>query len=77
MKFRIKQIDDNVFIPQVKKGWFNSWNGIDNKWNETWMGNGFQTRYCAKPTLLEAQQEVEIYKTRIHKKNSYPKYYNL
>ena len=77
MKFRIKQIDDNVFIPQVKKALFDSWDGIDNKLNQTWMGKEYQTKYCVKPTLLEALQEVEIYKTRIHKKNGYPKYYKL
>jgi hypothetical protein len=77
MKFRIKQIDDNNYIPQVKMGWFRGWVGIDNKWNENWFSKEFQTKHCAKPTLLEAQQEVEIYKTRIHKKNGYPKYYKL
>lgn len=77
MKFRIKQIDENKFIPQVKKALFDSWDGIDNKFNDTWMGKEYQTKYCAKPTLLEALQEVEIYKTRIHKKNGYPKYYKL
>ena len=77
MKFRIKQIDDNKYIPQVKMALFDSWDGIDNKRDETWMGKEYQTKYCVKPTLLEAQQEVEIYKTRIHKKNGYPKYYKL
>lgn len=77
MKFRIKQIDDNKYIPQVKMALFDSWDGIDNKCTASWNIEEFQTRYCVKPTLLEAQQEVEIYKTKMHKKNSYPKYYKI
>ena len=77
MKFRVKQIDENTFIPQVRNNLFGSWYGIDNKWGTTWFNKVYQTKYCAKPTLDDALLEIDIYKTKIHKKDNYPIYHKL
>jgi len=77
MKFRVKQIDENSFIPQVRKNLFGSWYGIDSSYNDTWYSKEFQTKYCAKPTLSDALSEIDIWKTKIHKKGNYPIYHKL
>jgi hypothetical protein len=77
MKFRVKQIDENKYIPQIKIGFFNNWLGIDNIWKETWIDELLQTKYCAKPSLDDALLEIDIWKTRIHKKNKFPVYHNV
>mgnify|MGYP001261764773 CR=1 FL=1 len=44
MKFRIKQIDKNIYISQVKNNFFCSWCGIDNKWDTTWIDDNFSKK---------------------------------
>ena len=77
MKFRIKQIDENIYIPQLKKNLFSSWCGIDNNWNEIWWDAFFQTKYCSQKTYQDALNEIEIWKTKNHKKKNYPKYFEV
>ena len=77
MKFRIKQIDENIYIPQVKKYFFDNWNGIDNRWDEVWSNEFFQTKYCKQNTYQDALNEIEIWKTKNHKKKNYPKYFEI
>lgn len=77
MKFRIKQIDENIYIPQIKQDFFSSWYGIDNNWNELWYDKSFQTKYCGQKTYQEALNEIEVWKTKNHKKKNYPKYFEI
>jgi len=77
MKFRVKQIDENSFIPQVRKNLFGSWYGIDNDFNDTWYAEYYQNKYCSKQTIYDALLEIDIWKTRIHKKNNFPIYHKI
>ena len=77
MKFRIKQVDHNIYIPQVKNNFFSSWCAIDNKWDTLWNINEFQTRYCGHKTYADALREIEIWKIKIHFKRHFPKYYEI
>jgi hypothetical protein len=77
MKFRVKQICENKYIPQVRNNLFGSWYGIDNIWNDTWYDKTLQTKYCSKPTLSDALLEIDIWKTKIHKKRNYPIYHKI
>jgi len=77
MKYRIKQVDHNIYIPQVKQNFFDNWLGIDNRWDERWWDKDNQTRYCGKKTFEDALLEIEIWKTNNHKKINYPKYFKL
>ena len=72
-KYRIKQISENLFIPQVSKGIFDSLFGIfdgiaieDN--TTTWHIKEYQDIYCITDSLEKAKEVIEKYKR-------YPKYH--
>ena len=76
MKFyRIKQVTEDRFLPQVKKGLVGSWNGIDAVLNEIWYSTEYQHRYCCVKTLEEARQRVLDYKLKIANKKKFPIYH--
>jgi hypothetical protein len=72
--YRIKQINDNQFIPQTRK-WYDMWGGIDREKNYEWFGSQFQQQYCAVNTLEEAEQIIDEYKIYLNKMKKYPKYH--
>lgn len=76
MKFRIKQIDENKFIPQVKNNFFSSWYGICDNLN-TWISVIVQLEYCVFDKYEKANHIIGIYKIKRHNKKIYPKYYKL
>jgi hypothetical protein len=79
-KYRIKQISENLFIPQVSKGIFDSLFGIfdgiaieDN--TTTWYIKEYQDIYCATDSLEKAKEVIEKYKNKINSEKRYPKYH--
>jgi hypothetical protein len=77
MKFyRVKQVSENQFIPQVKSFIIDNWKGIDDDMI-TWYSKDFQKEWCAKNTLDEAKEVIIGYKNRNLEKKQYPKYYKI
>ena len=73
--YRIKQIAEDCYIPQVKKGLLGSWDGIGEELLDAWYSYAFQIRHCSVKTLDEARQRINDYKVKIKNKRKYPKYY--
>jgi hypothetical protein len=73
--YRIKQINEDTFIPQTRK-WWDMWESIDRKGNSTWFGSQFQEHYCAVSSLEEANQIIDEYKVYWNKIKQYPKYHS-
>lgn len=74
MRYRIKQISDDVFIAQVKETWYYKWESIDNVINLSWSTN---TKYHYNDTYEKAIDVIERHKKYIAKKKEYPKYYKI
>jgi hypothetical protein len=75
--YRIKQINENTFIPQTRK-WWDMWEGIESRGNSTystWYGSHYQLRYCVVYSLEEANQIIKEYKAYWDKIKQYPKYH--
>lgn len=75
--YRIKQLNENTFIPQVSKpsDLFLFWYGIDLKRDYDFLSKSIQKEYCSKSTLEEDCLVIEEHK-RIRKiKKRYPKYH--
>lgn len=86
MKYRIKQIAENKFIPQVKTWLFGDWYAIDSQnkglnidfyANHLWFLKEFVYMYCICTTLEEAKQVITDYKANQKTKIKYPKYHKL
>ena len=79
--YRIKQIGENQFIPQVCDeiiDWlFGTWDGIDVSENigGTWYTKEFQDMYCTTDSLEKAKEVIEKYKNRYNSEKGYPKYH--
>ena len=78
--YRIKQIDDNQFIPQTTDNFITKilyeWNGLEEEDDgkiEKWYSGYIQTRYCIVDSLEKAKQIIERHK--LHKQ-TYPKYHS-
>lgn len=74
-QYRIKQINDNTYVPQTKK-WWNMWEGINRRGNDTWFDSQFQVQFCAVYSLEEANQIIKEYKAYWDKVKQYPKYHS-
>jgi hypothetical protein len=72
--YRIKQINDNQFIPQTKR-WWENWEGIDRRNTDTWYGSHYQLQYCTVTTIEEANRIIKEYKVYWDKVKQYPKYH--
>lgn len=76
MKFyRVKQIGECSYIPQVKDGIFSLWKGIDTNFYRCYSNESYQKLFCSALTLEEAKEIITKYKSLITKKVKYPKYY--
>ena len=79
--YRIKQIGENQFIPQVCDeiiDWlFNNWDGIDISEDIgcTWYSEEHQNRYCVTDSLDKAKSIIEDYKQKKIIDKRYPKYH--
>ena len=75
--YRVKQIGENRFIPQVRKWYELFYNGIgveDNNAFNLWVFDISQEAFCPVSTLKQAQQIIEDYKIYLKKDSKYPKY---
>lgn len=73
MKFyRIKQIGENQFIPQVREWYEFTFNGIEYNGKEfyTWWTDTFQELYCCVSTLENAKRIIDCYKISLKKEAS-------
>ncbi len=74
MQYRIKQIDENIFIPQCRKYWLDEWESLDNELNFTWI---IKVSYAHHDSYEKALNTIERYKKYLKEKNKYPKYYKV
>lgn len=72
MKYRVKQIAENIFIPQCRESWFDTWESIDNIDNYVW---NFTEKYSHNETLEKALSVIVRHKKYLESKIKYPKYY--
>lgn len=74
MQYRIKQLADNIFIPQCREWFIFQWGAIDNidkyVWNTT-------EKYSQNETFEEALKVIENHKKYLKRKNQYPKYHKV
>ena len=76
MKFyRIKQVDENWYIPQIKRCLLCSWDDIDALLFEALYYEEGQISHCSPKTLEEARQRIAEYKEEIKNKKKFPKYF--
>ena len=80
MKFyRIKQIDEKTFIPQIAPTIadfiLGNWDGIDLGFGYDWSSGECQKQHCSQPTLEDACRVVEQRKQKEKKLKNYPKYH--
>lgn len=73
MKYRIKQVEKNIFIPQFKKCFLLKWESIDNIKNYTWLST---EKYSHNETYDEAFEVIQRHKRHL-KRTKYPKYYKV
>jgi hypothetical protein len=74
MKFRIKQIDEETFIPQCKPWWDFDWGNIDLDGDYVWYTT---SSYSRCQSLELAKVTIEKYKSFLKLKKQYPKYYKI
>lgn len=74
MMYRVKQIDDNTFIPQCRPWYDFEWGNIDRKDDYTWY---LRTHYSHHNSLESAKTTIDRYKSYIKKKSRFPKYYKV
>lgn len=75
MKYRIKQIADDIFIAQVKEAWYLKWESIDNIINFNWSTSVKKFHY--NETFEAALAVIEIHKKNLETKKQYPKYHKV
>jgi hypothetical protein len=74
-KYRIKQISENLFIPQVKKGFFGCWCSIDENYNS---GHYlYEEIYCACISDTEAADIIYNHDYKSKKTKKYPIYHKF
>ena len=63
-KYRIKQIAEDIFIPQVKNSFFGHWYGISRNTNHIylWFKEEFQNEHCKCKSLSEALEVINDHK---------------
>lgn len=74
MKYRIKQIADDIFIAQYKECFLFKWESIDNIINLTWTTS---MKYHYNETYEAALKVIENHKKHLETKNKYPKYHKV
>ena len=73
-KYRIKSIDNNIFIAQKKSGFFDSWASIDRiNFFYLWEYN---LKYCECSTFAEAENVIFKHKELTKKKKIKYFYYD-
>lgn len=72
MQYRVKQIDENTFIPQCKSWYDFEWGNIDQSDNYVWHTTSTYSR-CSSLEL--ARKTIERHKSCLKEEAKYPKYY--
>ena len=75
MRFRVKQIDENTFIPQCKEWYDFDWESIDRDISFTWYRLG--DNYCQVDSLEKAKEIIDKRKFFLLERKKYPKYYKV
>jgi hypothetical protein len=80
--FRVKQISENQFIPQIANGIINCllgfWDGIDVDKNDVWhiwLSKEHQDIFCVTDSLDKAKEVIKDYKQKEMIDKRYPKYH--
>lgn len=80
--FRVKQISENQFIPQITYGvfdWlFGAWEGIEVDENgiwHIWLNKEYQDIFCVTDSLDKAKSIIKDYKQKEIIDKKYPKYH--
>ena len=73
MRYRIKQIDKDTFIPQYRQCFLFRWESIDNIDNYCWLST---EKYSHNKTYDEAHEVIQRHKRHL-KRTKYPKYYKV
>lgn len=68
MKYRVKQIADDKFLPQVKKNFFSRWRTIDVDDYYLWNLEVFAEKYSCCKTLESALNVIQGFKEHIKPK---------
>jgi len=78
MKYRVKQIAKDEFVPQVRFNIFGKWGAIKHykKSTEPFYVFFYQTEYAIVYTLKEAHEVIKLYKEYKANKEGYPIYHN-
>jgi hypothetical protein len=74
MQYRVKQIDENTFIPQCKSWYDFEWGNIDRLDGYIWHTT---LTYAICPSLESAKQAIIRCKSIKLEKKEYPKYYKF
>ena len=74
MRYRIKQIDENTFIPQCKHWLHFNWGNIDRAADYVWYTT-YEWSQCKSLEL--ANTTIEKYKSYLKLEKQYPKYYKV
>jgi hypothetical protein len=69
IQYRVKQISENRFIPQVKTSFFSNWKSI-SRYNPKTTVLIFESILCWCDTLEQAKEVIK-------KNKEYPKYYDI
>ncbi len=81
IKYRIKQIAGDIYIPQVKNSFFGHWYGISKNTNVVylWFREEFQNEHCKCKSISEAELVIKEHKISCKKidKTKYPIYHKI
>jgi hypothetical protein len=83
-KYRIKQIAEDIYIPQVKNSFFGFWYGIDQNKKlylvfKEWLKEEYQNEYCICKSLSQALEVIHHHKIifKTIDKTKYPIYHKI
>jgi hypothetical protein len=74
MRYRIKQVDENTFIPQCKPWWDFDWGNIDQEGDHVWYTT-YSFSQCE--SLESANTAIKKYKSYLKLQKQYPKYFKV
>lgn len=77
MKYRIKQLSKNEFVPQVKENIFTKWGSIKyyKSTVEPFYIYHYNEEYCARNTYEAAEIVIKLHKEWCKEREGYPIYH--
>ncbi len=80
MRYRIKQLSEKEFVPQVKASIFKKWGSIkyyhDSKTEPFYIFH-YEERHCARNTYEKAEAVIKLHREWLKQREGYPIYYEL